>query len=83
MQTAELMTVFVDERPVAVARGSTARDAVAAFDPDIASKLDDGLAYLTDGVGSKIDADVSLSAGSIIRIVRSASRREEKGRSAE
>ena len=52
---APMLRVFVDAHPVDVAPGSTARDAVAARDPAVLSRLDDGTAYLTDGRGIRLD----------------------------
>src|SRR5438093_8788510 len=62
--------VFVNERPVTVARGATVRDAVAALDGDLAGLLASGAAYATDGVGRPVDAaDPIGEGGAIFRVV--------------
>ena len=71
---APMLRVFVDAHPVDVAPGSTARDAVAARDPAVLPRLDDGTAYLTDGRGIRLDASAPLAAGTILRVVKSARR---------
>jgi len=57
--------------------GSVARDAVAARDPSLLARLDDGTAYLTDGRGIRIDPGAPLAAGAILRVVKSAGRASE------
>ena len=66
--------VFVNERPVHVAPGASVRDAVTSFDPDLASMLRSGTAYVTDGVGRPVEESGSLDEGAILRVVRSARR---------
>jgi hypothetical protein len=66
--------VFVNERPVSVARGAKIRDAVAAFDVSLADKLTRGAAYVTDGVGRPAQPDSRIEPGAIIRVVVSAPR---------
>lgn len=72
-----VLRVFVDERPVSVAADAVARDAVAALDTALLSRLDAGTAYLTDGRGIRLEAGAPLAPGSIIRVVRSARRGED------
>jgi hypothetical protein len=67
-----LVTVFVNERPVEVAAGSTVLDAVRAFDAALAASFDATGTYVTDGVGRRIDPAGALTAGSILRVVVSA-----------
>ncbi|HUL04267.1 MAG TPA: adenosine deaminase [Gemmatimonadales bacterium] len=63
------MRVFVNERPVDVARGATVRDAVAAFDAGLAGLIAAG-AYVTDGVGRPVDAsDPVGEAGTVFRVI--------------
>lgn len=66
------VTVFVNERPVEVAAGSTVLDAVRAFDADLAATVSGTGTYVTDGVGRRIDPGSALSRGSILRVVVSA-----------
>ncbi|UCF41488.1 MAG: hypothetical protein JSW43_03920 [Gemmatimonadota bacterium] len=63
------VTVFVNERPVEVDAGSTVLAAVRAFDARLAEALNGGGAYVTDGVGRRIDPASPLSGGSIVRVV--------------
>jgi hypothetical protein len=69
-----MLRVFVDASPVEVRPGSVARDAVAARDPALLGRLEDGTAYLTDGRGIRIDPGAPLAAGAILRVVKSARR---------
>jgi hypothetical protein len=59
--------VFVNERPILVAPGSRARDAVQMADPALAAALDGGTAFLTDGVGRAIDPGTVVETGAILR----------------
>ena len=69
------LRVFVNERPVAVARGAAVRDAVAALDPGLARQLESGAAYVTDAVGRQVDAgDPVGEAGAVFRVVVTARR---------
>lgn len=72
-----MFLVFVDAHPVEMAAGSLARDAVAALDPGLLPRLEDGTAYLTDARGIRLDAGAPLSAGAILRVVKSARRAAE------
>jgi len=63
------LRVFVNERPVEVARGATIADAVAAFDTGLAALIAAG-AYVTDGVGRPVDAaDPVGEAGGVFRVI--------------
>ena len=67
--------VFVNERPVDVARGAAVRDAVAALDPGLATLLATEAAYVTDARGLPVDAaDVVAEAGAVFRVIVSARR---------
>ena len=69
------LRVFVNERPVDVARGATVRDAVAALDRGLAELLTTAAAYVTDGVGRRVDAlDPVGEAGGVFRVVVTARR---------
>jgi adenosine deaminase len=66
----EPLRVFVNERPVEVARGATVRDAVAAMDSGLADLLAGDGAYVTDAVGRPVDvADPVGEAGAVFRVV--------------
>jgi 2',3'-cyclic-nucleotide 2'-phosphodiesterase (5'-nucleotidase family) len=69
--------VFVNERPLEVPLGATARDAVRAADEDLERRLDDGSAYLTDGRGIRLLPEIPLTAGSILRVVVTARHQSE------
>jgi adenosine deaminase len=72
---ADALRVFVNERPVDVARGATVRDAVAALDAALAELVAGDGAYVTDGVGRTLDAgDPVREAGAVFRVVVSARR---------
>src|SRR2546428_18019 len=69
------LRVFVNERPVDVARGASVRDAVAALDGALAELLGDGAAYVTDATGRPVDAgDPVGEAGAVLRVVVTARR---------
>jgi hypothetical protein len=65
------MRIFINEKPFDLPPGATVRDAVEALDPDLASELG-GRAQATDGRGIALAPADALSAGSIIRVLRSA-----------
>ena len=72
---AETLRVFVNEQPVEVARGAAVRDAVARQDPALADLLAGDAAYVTDGVGRRLDpADPVGEAGAVFRVVVTARR---------
>ncbi len=78
---AEPLRVFVNERPVDVARGATVRDAVAALDRALADLVSDDAAYVTDAVGRTLDAgDPVREAGAVFRVVVTARRGPAAGR---
>lgn len=64
--------VFVNDRRVALGPGATAREAVTRADPAWGEALAAGRAYLTDGRGIRLAPDAPLTAGAIVRVVRSA-----------
>jgi hypothetical protein len=61
--------VYVNERGVSVAPGSTALDAVRALLPDEAEAITAGTARLTDSRGLPVAADQPLVSGAIYRVV--------------
>ncbi len=66
--------VFVNDRCVSVAPGTTAHAAALAADPSLAESLGAGRAHLTDGRGIRMDLGAIVGAGAIIRVVTSARR---------
>ncbi|MBI1967683.1 MAG: adenosine deaminase [Gemmatimonadetes bacterium] len=69
------MRVFVNEKPVDVARGAAVRDAVRALDPGLAALIESDAAYVTDATGRPVDAaDPVGEAGAVFRVVVSARR---------
>jgi hypothetical protein len=64
----------MNERAVVVLPGATIREAVMTFDPELASALAAGKAYVTDGVGRPVDASGSVEPGAIFRVIVSARR---------
>jgi hypothetical protein len=64
-----LVRVFVNAAGVDVPSGSTALDAVRAFDAGAAADVEGGRRLITDSRGLPIDGSAALSAGSIIRLV--------------
>lgn len=72
---ADGLRIFVNEKPVEVARGATIRDAVASHDRALAELLATDGAYVTDAVGRTLDAgDPVGEAGAVFRVVVSARR---------
>ncbi len=67
--------MFVNEKPVEVARGASVQDAVAALDRALADLLGSGAAYVTDATGRTVDAgDPVGEAGAVLRVVVTARR---------
>lgn len=64
-----LHRVYVDARPVDVAREATVIDAVAAADPDLADAVRRGARSVTDSRGLPISPDDAVYAGAILRTV--------------
>ncbi len=71
------MPVFVNDRCITVSSGATAEAAAILADPTWAGPLGDGRAHLTDGRGIRIDGSALVSAGSILRVVKTARRPAE------
>ncbi len=72
---AETLRVFINERPVEVPRGAAVRDAVARHDRALADLLAGEAAYVTDGVGRRVDpADPVGEAGAVFRVIVTARR---------
>jgi hypothetical protein len=64
-----MVRVFVNSTGVDVAAGSTALDAVRAWNADAASEVLAGSRVITDSRGLPIDGDTPMPAGSILRLV--------------
>ncbi len=73
----ERLRVFVNERPIGVPAGSTVMDAVRAFDPALERRVANQEAYVTDARGIRIEGDVLLSRGAILRVVVTSRRAAE------
>ncbi|MGH7699655.1 MAG: adenosine deaminase, partial [Gemmatimonadales bacterium] len=69
------LRVFVNDRPVEIARGATVWDAVRERDRGLAAMIESGAAYVTDGVGRTLDpGDAVREAGEVYRVVVTARR---------
>ena len=64
-----MVRVFVNGAGVDVPAGSTALDAVRAWNPDAAAEVSTGSRLVTDSRGLPIDAGTAMSAGSILRLI--------------
>ncbi|HEY8165340.1 MAG TPA: hypothetical protein VIF83_07275 [Gemmatimonadaceae bacterium] len=65
-----LHRVYVDTRPVDVARTATVIDAVAALDANLADQVRRGDRTVTDSRGLPIDINEPIFAGTILRTVK-------------
>jgi hypothetical protein len=70
------MRIFINDRPFDASDGADVAGAVIAGNPDLAPRLADGTAYVTDGRGIRVALDSPLAAGSILRVVLSARRQD-------
>jgi hypothetical protein len=70
------MRIFINDRPFDASDGADVGGAVIAGNPDLAPRLADGSAYVTDGRGIRVALDSPLAAGSILRVVLSARRQD-------
>lgn len=61
--------VYVNERPVDVARAAPVRDAVAAFDAEQGARLAAGVVQVTDSRGLPLDPDTPAHGGAIYRLL--------------
>jgi hypothetical protein len=66
--------VFVNARAIDVPAGSTAIDAVRAWQSDAADAVTAGERIITDSRGLPIGGDAPASAGSIFRVITSRER---------
>ena len=65
----DTLRVFVNGTGVDVERGSTALDAVRLVDAAAAAAVQSGAQIVTDSRGLPTDADQTVSAGAIFRLV--------------
>ena len=65
----ESLRVFIDAHGVDVPRGSTALDAVSAYDANAANSLRSGEKILTDSRGLPTDPSVAVESGAIFRLI--------------
>ena len=61
--------VYVNERPVDVARAAPVRAAIAAFDPAQGERLAAGAVQVTDSRGLPLDPDTPAHGGAIYRLI--------------
>jgi len=66
--TTRMVRVFVNATAVDVAAGSTALDAVRAWNSSAADEVSAGTRIITDSRGLPLDAAAPMSAGSILRL---------------
>jgi hypothetical protein len=64
-----MVRVFVNAAGVDVPAGSTALDAVRAWNADAATEVTRGTRLITDSRGLPIDGAAPMSAGSILRLI--------------
>ena len=70
------MRIFINDRPFDASDGADVGSALIAGNPDLARRLEDGTAYVTDGRGIRVALDSPLAAGSILRVVLNARRQD-------
>jgi hypothetical protein len=63
------MRIYINEKPVEVAEGADALSAVRSFDAGLASGVEAGRGYITDGRAIRLAGTETLSAGDILRVV--------------
>ena len=69
MTRRDSLRVFIDARAVDVPAGSSALDAVTAFDIAAAAALRSGEKILTDSRGLPFDVATEVQAGAIFRLI--------------
>jgi len=75
--TTRMVRVFVNASGVDVPAGSTALDAVRAWNSDAADEVSSSRRLITDSRGLPIDSATAMSAGSILRLVANRDRSAE------
>ncbi len=71
--------IFVNERPLTVERSQVVLEAVCKADAALGEALRSDGAYVTDGVGRKIDPANTVTPGGIYRVIVSARHRSSDG----
>jgi len=74
--------VFINEQTVSVPDGSDVKSAVTTFDESLGDAVSTGRAYVTDGVGRRVEHGSAVQTGDILRVVISARRFAADGTSA-
>lgn len=69
MTRRDSLRVFIDAKAVDVPAGSSALDAVTAFDAAAAAALRSGEKILTDSRGLPFDVATEVQAGAIFRLI--------------
>ena len=69
MSEPESLRVFVNGRPVSVARDATILDALREADPEEADAVAAGTRAVTDSRGLPISLDAALAGGTVLRVV--------------
>jgi len=67
--SSQMVRVFVNATGIEVPSGSTAIDAVRAWNVDAADEVTAGSRVITDSRGLPIDGTTSVAAGSILRLI--------------
>lgn len=67
--TQPTVRVFINANGIDILPGSTALDAVRAWNDDAAREVDAGKRIITDSRGLPIDPSTPMHAGSILRLV--------------
>lgn len=67
--TTRMVRVFVNASGVDVPAGSTALDAIRAWDAEAADEVSAARRLITDSRGLPIPSETPMSAGSILRLV--------------
>ncbi len=63
------ITVYVNGKAVSVLPDDTVADAVTRCAPDLGDSVRNGTAYVTDGVGRRVELDRKVVLGAIFRVV--------------
>ena len=71
---AETIRVFVNATALDLPLGARVSDALAVYDPALASGVAGGTVLVTDGRGIEIENESPLAAGSILRVLARARR---------
>ena len=68
---ADQVRIFINEKAVFVASGTTVQAAVQAFDESLGAALTKGTGYVTDGVGRRFLPEAVVKEGMIVRAIPS------------